>query len=54
MQGAQILNDSAGIFYPINQNGSGWIQMDSNGNIDIRGEGNITRRKRSTYTLAAT
>ena len=52
--GAQVLlNDSAGIFYLINQNGSGWIQMDSNGNIDIYGEGSISYHAEKDFNIHA-
>ena len=52
--GAQILlNDSAGIFYLINQNGSGWIQMDSSGNIDVYGEGSISYHAEKDFNIHA-
>jgi uncharacterized protein (DUF2345 family) len=50
--GAQILlNDSAGIVYIINQNGSGWIQLDSAGNLDIYAGGSISMRATQDFNL---
>jgi hypothetical protein len=50
--GAQILlNDSAGIVYIINQNGSGWIQLDSSGNLDIYAGGSISMRATQDFNL---
>jgi hypothetical protein len=52
--GAQILlNDSAGIVYIINQNGSGWIQLDSFGNVDIYAGGTISMRAESDINFYA-
>lgn len=41
--GAQVLlNDSAGIVYINNQEGSSWIQMDKDGNVDVFAAGNVS------------
>lgn len=50
--GAQFLiNDSAGIVYLINQNGSSWIQMDSAGNVDIYAQGSISMHAETDFNL---
>jgi len=42
-QGAQILmHDTTGIVYIINQDGSAWIQMSKNGDIDVYSENKIS------------
>jgi len=42
-QGAQVLmHDSTGIVYIINQDGSAWIQMSKNGDIDVYSENKIS------------
>lgn len=52
--GAQILiNDSAGLIYIINQTGSGWIQLDNDGNIDVYGEGHISMRTEQNFNVYA-
>ena len=53
-QGAQILlNDSAGIVYIINQDGTGWIEIDAKGNIDIYGESNISMHAKESINFYA-
>lgn len=50
--GAQFLiNDSAGIVYLINQNGSSWIQMDSAGNVDIYAQGSVSMHAETDFNL---
>jgi hypothetical protein len=50
--GAQFLiNDSAGIVYLINQNGSSWIQMDSAGNVDIYAQGSVSMHAEEDFNL---
>jgi len=52
--GAQMLfNDTAGIVYVINQNGSSWIQLDSSGNIDIYAAGSISYHAEEDFNLYA-
>lgn len=53
-QGGQFLiNDSAGIVYIINQNGTSWVQMDSNGNVDIYAQGSISMRSEGDFNVHA-
>ena len=41
--GAQMLfNDSAGIVYITNQKGTSWMQMDSDGNVDVYAAGSVS------------
>jgi hypothetical protein len=47
------MNDSAGIVYIINQAGSGWIQLDNDGNIDIYGSGSISVRTEKDFNVHA-
>lgn len=50
--GAQFLiNDSAGIVYLINQNGSSWIQMDAAGNVDIYAQGSVSMHAETDFNL---
>jgi hypothetical protein len=52
--GAQILfNDTVGIVYVINQNGSSWIQLDSSGNIDMYATGSISYHAEENFNLYA-
>lgn len=53
-QGGQFLiNDSAGIVYIINQSGTSWVQMDSNGNVDIYAQGNVSMRSEGNFNVHA-
>jgi len=53
-QGGQFLiNDSAGIVYIINQNGTSWVQMDSSGNVDIYAQGNVSMRSEGDFNVHA-
>ena len=50
--GAQFLiNDTAGIVYLINQGGSSWIQMDSEGNVDIYAQGSVSMHAETDFNL---
>ena len=50
--GAQILmHDGTGIVYIMNQNGSSWIQLGSDGKIDIYSEGDISVHTENDYNL---
>lgn len=52
--GAQMLfNDTEGIVYINNQNGSSWIQMDSDGNVDIYAQGSISYHTEQDFNLYA-
>ena len=53
-KGAQLLlNDSAGIVYVINQDGTGWIEIDAKGNIDVYGESNISMHAKESINFYA-
>jgi len=53
-RGAQILlNDSAGIVYIINQNGTGWVEIDPDGNIDVFSESNISMHAKESINFYA-
>ena len=50
--GAQILmHDGTGIVYIINQNGSSWIQLGSDGKIDIYSESDISVHTENDFNL---
>ena len=50
--GAQMLfNDSAGIVYVINQAGNSWVQLDSDGKIDIYSSGDISMHTENDMNL---
>jgi hypothetical protein len=52
--GAQILlNDSAGIVYVINQAGTGWVQIDNAGHIDVFGQDSISMRTANDFNIYA-
>lgn len=52
--GAQILlNDTAGIVYVINQNGTGWVEIDASGNIDVYSESNISMHAKENINFYA-
>jgi len=51
-QGAQVLmHDSTGIVYIINQDGSAWIQMSKNGDIDVYSENKISMHCENDFNL---
>jgi len=51
-QGAQILmHDTTGIVYIINQDGSAWIQMSKNGDIDVYSENKISMHCENDFNL---
>ena len=52
--GAQItLNETTGEVYLINRDGTAWVQMDAQGNIDIFGATNISMRAQRDINLRA-
>ena len=52
--GAQVmLNETTGEVYVINRDGTAWVQMDAQGNIDIFGATNISMRAQKDINLRA-
>jgi hypothetical protein len=52
--GAQMLfNDSAGIVYITNQKGTSWMQMDSDGNVDVYASGSVSYHAEKDFNLFA-
>ena len=52
--GAQFLiNDSVGIVYIINQGGTSWVQMDSDGNVDIYAQGSVSMHSEEDFNFHA-
>ena len=52
--GAQMLfNDSAGIVYITNQKGTSWMQMDSDGNVDVYAAGSVSYHAEEDFNLFA-
>ncbi len=52
--GAQInINETTGFVYLINRDGTAWVQMDKDGNIDIFGATNISMRAQKDINLRA-
>jgi|TARA_R110000868_G_scaffold4413_2_gene27687 hypothetical protein len=52
--GAQMLfNDSAGIVYITNQKGASWIQLDSDGNVDVYAAGSISYHAEEDFNFYA-
>ena len=52
--GAQMLfNDSAGIVYITNQKGTSWMQMDSDGNIDVYAAGSVSYHAEKDFNFYA-
>lgn len=53
--GAQMLfNDSAGIVYITNQKGTSWMQMDSDGNVDVYAAGSVSYHAEEDFNFYAT
>jgi len=53
--GAQMLfNDSAGIVYITNQKGTSWMQMDSDGNVDVYAAGSVSYHAEKDFNFYAT
>ena len=48
-----VLSETHGIAYLINKRGTGWIQIDDDGNIDFFAAGDISMRSRGTFNLRA-
>jgi len=52
--GAQMLfNDSAGIVYITNQKGTSWMQMDSDGNVDVYAAGSVSYHAEEDFNFYA-
>lgn len=52
--GATIrIDETNGIIYAINKKGTGWIQMDADGNVDIFGAESISMRTQKDFNLRA-
>jgi lysozyme len=52
--GAQIhINESNGFIYMINRDGTSWVQMDKDGNVDIFGAKNISMRAQRDFNIRA-
>ena len=52
--GAQMLfNDSAGIVYITNQKGTSWMQMDSDGNVDVYAAGSMSYHAEKDFNFYA-
>ena len=52
--GAQMLfNDSAGIVYITNQKGTSWMQMDSDGNVDVYAAGSVSYHAEKDFNFYA-
>lgn len=52
--GAQVrLDETHGFVYMINRDGTSWVQMDENGNIDIFGAGSISMRAQTDINFRA-
>jgi hypothetical protein len=50
--GAQMLfNDTAGIVYVINQAGNSWVQLSSDGKVDIYSQGDISMHTETDFNL---
>lgn len=52
--GAQInINETTGFIYLINRDGTSWVQMDKDGNVDIFGAKDITMRAQRDFNVRA-
>lgn len=52
--GAQmLLNDSAGIVYITNQKGTSWMQLDSDGNVDVYAAGSVSYHAEKDFNFYA-
>lgn len=52
--GAQMLfNDSAGIVYITNQKGTSWMQLDSDGNVDVYAAGSVSYHAEQDFNFYA-
>jgi hypothetical protein len=52
--GAQmLLNDSAGIVYITNQKGTSWMQLDSDGNVDVYAAGSVSYHAEEDFNFYA-
>lgn len=52
--GSQILlDDTNGVIYMINKDGTAWAELDKLGNINLYGEGNLNLRARGDFNLRA-
>jgi lysozyme len=52
--GAQInINETTGFVYLINRDGTSWVQMDKDGNVDIFGAKDITMRAQRDFNVRA-
>lgn len=52
--GAQMLfNDSAGIVYITNQKGTSWMQLDSDGNVDVYAAGSVSYHAEEDFNFYA-
>ena len=52
--GAQmLLNDSAGIVYITNQKGTSWMQLDSEGNVDVYAAGSVSYHAEKDFNFYA-
>ena len=52
--GAQInINETTGFVYLINRDGTAWVQMDAEGNVDIFGAKNISMRAQQDFNIRA-
>jgi hypothetical protein len=51
--GQFLINDTAGIVYVINQNGTSWVQLDENGNMDVYAKGSVSYHAEEDFNFYA-